>query len=210
MDKYDVKRDHRDLYGGPTDRYVDVHVPEFRYIAVDGEGDPNTAPAYAEAVESLYSVAYTVKFTSKNVLGRDFVVGPLEGLWWSEDPSVFLTGDKSSWSWRMMIVQPPWITAETVSEAVESAGRKASAGKKELPSLSLLRPIRVEEGRCLQIVHIGPYDAEAPTLERLHKQVMPERGLTFAGEHHEIYLSDPRRTAPEKLKTILRQPVREM
>lgn len=208
MDKYDAKRVHRDLYSAPTDRFVEVRVPQFRFLVVDGHGDPNTSAAYTEAVQALYSVSYAVKFASKKA-GRDFVVGPLEGLWWSEDPSVFLTGDKTSWSWRMMIAQPPWITDEVVGAAVEKVARKAVSEKSELPALPLLRSVRTTEGRCLQILHVGPYDAEAPTLERLHNRVMPEHRLTFAGEHHEIYLSDPRRAAPEKLKTILRQPVRD-
>lgn len=118
MDKYDAKRMHRDLYSAPTDRFVEVRVPQFRFLVVDGHGDPNTSAAYTEAVQALYSVSYAVKFASKKA-GRDFVVGPLEGLWWSEDPSVFLTGDKASWSWRMMIAQPPWITDEVVGDAVE-------------------------------------------------------------------------------------------
>lgn len=210
MDKYDIKREHRELYTCSTEDFTEVHVPEFGYLAVDGKSDPNGSDEYADAVEALYSVAYTLKFTSKKELGRDSVVGPLEGLWWSEDMSTFLTRDKDSWSWRMLNAQPPWITDDMVDDAIAAAGDKARAKKKPLPSLPRVRPFRLAEGRALQILHIGPYDAEGPVLQRLHTQVMPERGLTFAGDHHEIYLSDPRRTAPEKLKTILRQPVADI
>lgn len=121
--------------------------------------------------------------------------------------TTFLTRDKDSWSWRMLIAQPPWITDDMMNDAIETAGDKARAKKNPLPSLPRVRPFRLAEGRALQILHVGPYDDEGPVLQCLHTQVMPERGVTFAGDHHEIYLSDPRRTAPEKLKTILRQPV---
>ncbi|QXF81426.1 hypothetical protein HBA53_10475 [Rhodococcus pyridinivorans] len=207
MDKYDIKREHRELYSCSAEDFAEVHAPEFDYLAVDGKGDPNGSEEYADAVEALYSVAYTLKFTSKKELGRDFVVGPLEGLWWSEDMTTFLTRDRDSWSWRMLIAQPPWITDDMMNDAIETAGDKARAKKNPLPSLPRVRPFRLAEGRALQILHVGPYDDEGPVLQCLHTQVMPERGVTFAGDHHEIYLSDPRRTAPEKLKTILRQPV---
>lgn len=202
-----MKREHRNLYSASAEDFTEVHVPEFRYLAVDGRGDPNTADAYAEAVEALYAVSYTVKFDSKKALDRDAVVGPLEGLWWADDMSTFTSRDKASWQWRMMIPQPPWITGEMIDAAKNSVAKKMAAEKKDLPALPLLHPFELTEGRCLQILHIGTYDDEAPTLEKLHHRVLPERGLTFNGQHHEIYLSDARRTAPEKLKTILRQPV---
>ncbi|MEU5840734.1 GyrI-like domain-containing protein [Rhodococcus sp. NPDC047139] len=207
MDKYDIKREYRELYTCSAGGFTEVHVPEFGFLAVDGKGDPNSSPEYADAVEAIYSVAYALKFASKTALGRDFVVGPLEGQWWSEDMTAFHTRDKSSWSWRMLIAQPPWITDHAVTDAVASAGDKARAKKKPVPSLPRVRPFRMTEGRCLQTLHVGPYDDEGPVLQRLHTQVMPQRGLTFAGEHHEIYLGDPRRAAPENLRTILRQPV---
>ncbi|MFX1756448.1 GyrI-like domain-containing protein [Rhodococcus sp. As11] len=207
MDKYDIERQYRERYTCSSEDFTEVHVPEFGYPAVDGTGAPNSSEEYADAVEALYSVAYTVKFTSENELGRDFVVGPLEGLWWSEDMTTFHTRNKDLWSWRMMIAQPTWITGDMVTEAIVSAGGKARAKKKSLPSLPRVRPFRLTEGKALQILHIGPYDDEGLVLRRLHTQVMPERGLTFAGEHHEIYLSDPRRAAPAKLRTVLRRPV---
>ena len=200
MEKYDVKRARRELYSATKDFTV-VDVPPLQYLAVDGHGDPNTATAYTEAVEALYSVAYTVKFASKG-LGQDFVVGPLEGLWRADDPAAFVAGDKAAWDWTMLINQPDWITPEMVAAAIEKAGTK-----KPLPALDRLSLRTFEEGQSVQILHVGSYDDEGPTLARLHHEYMPAHQLTFNGDHHEIYLSDPRRVAPAALKTILRQPV---
>ncbi|RZS37506.1 hypothetical protein EV193_10561 [Herbihabitans rhizosphaerae] len=203
MDKYDIKKVRRALYSPPSKEFTVVDVPELRYIAVDGRGDPNTSPAYANAIEALYGVAYALKFASKNTLGRDFVVGPLEGLWRADDPSVFVTRRKETWEWTMMISQPDWIADDMVKAAVDNVARK-----KENPALGDIRPHTLVEGTCVQILHIGSYDDETPTLDRLHNHYLPDNGLTFNGDHHEIYLSDARRTAPAKLKTILRQPVK--
>jgi len=203
MDKYDTKKAHSALYSPRAKEFTTVEVPELRYIAVDGAGDPNTSSAYANAVEALYGVAYTLKFASKKQLGRDFVVGPLEGLWRADDPAVFLTRRKESWQWTMMISQPHWITGDLVRAAVETVARK-----KENLALGNVRLHTFVEGTCVQILHIGSYDDETPTLDRLHNHYLPDHGLTFNGDHHEIYLNDPRRTAPAKLKTILRQPVK--
>ncbi|MDQ0895036.1 GyrI-like domain-containing protein [Agromyces ramosus] len=202
VEKYDIKRAHRELYA-PRAEFTLVEVPPIRYLAVDGHGDPNAAPEYADAVEVLYSVAYAVKFRSKRELGRDLVVAPLEGLWRADDPAAFVTREKSAWSWTMLIAQPEWIDGELVDAAVEAV--RAKGGK---PALDLLRFEELHEGACVQILHVGSYDDEGPTLARLHDEWMPQHGLTFNGDHHEIYLSDVRRTAPEKLRTVLRQPVR--
>lgn len=201
--KYDLKKAHKMLYSPNAKDFSVVAVPELTYIAIDGHGDPNTSREYAEAVEALYGVAYAVKFESKKALERDFVVGPLEGLWRSDDMSSFVTRDKSAWNWTMMIGQPDWITVDMVATAVDK-----TAAKKNLAALERVRLLTVTEGISIQILHIGSYDDEAPTLERLHNEYMLEQGLAFNGSHHEIYLSDARRTAPEKLKTILRQPVK--
>ncbi|MFC9790747.1 GyrI-like domain-containing protein [Rhodococcus sp. NPDC127528] len=203
MDKYDIKKAHKSLYAPAAKEFTAVDVPEMTYIAVDGHGDPNTSVAYAAAVEALYATAYAIKFASKNAQGRDLVVAPLEGLWRAADPSTFVTREKDGWDWTMMIAQPEWITSADIEQA-----RATAAAKKDLPALELLRPVTLAEGRSLQILHLGPYDDEAATLARLHDEFMPEHGLTFNGDHHEIYLNDARKTAPEKLKTILRQPVR--
>ncbi|MDI1465168.1 GyrI-like domain-containing protein [Catellatospora sp. KI3] len=203
MEKYDAKKAHRTLYAPPAKDFVEVDVPELRYLAVDGHGDPNTSRAYADAVEALFTVAYTLKFASRKGLDRDFVVGPLEGLWRAADPAAFATRDKDAWDWTMLINRPDWITDDLVRSAVAQAG-----AKKDNPALSALRPLVLTEGRCVQILHVGSYDDEAPILDRLHRRYLPDHGLTWNGDHHEIYLSDARRTEPAKLKTVLRQPVR--
>lgn len=203
VEKYDIKKAHRQLYSPRSKEFTVVDVPEFRYIAVDGRGDPNTSPAYASAIEALYGVAYALKFASKKTLGRDFAVGPLEGLWRADDPRVFVTRDKDVWEWTMMISQPDWITEDMVQAAIDNVSKK-----KTNPALGDVRLRTLGEGTCVQILHIGSYDDETPTLDRLHNHYLPDNGLTFNGDHHEIYLSDARRTSPAKLKTILRQPVK--
>ena len=174
---------------------------------VDGQGVPNPelTPAYQQALEALYGVSYKVKFASKKELEKDYVVPPLEGLWWAEDMTFFTTNrDKSKWQWRMMIMQPDWITQEMIE-----AGTAVVKKQKDLPALEKLRFETYEEGLSVQIMHVGAYDDEGPTLAKLHDKFMPENGFDFNGHHHEIYLSDPRRVAPEKLKTVLRQPVKK-
>ncbi|WP_200944812.1 GyrI-like domain-containing protein [Leifsonia sp. Root4] len=203
LDKYDIKRAHKALYAPSSADFTLVDVPELHYLAIDGHGDPNTAPAYADAIEALYGVSYTLKFESKNALGRDFVVGPLEALWRAADMTAFTSRDKDSWAWTAMIVQPDWITAEMVAAATAKL-----KSKKPLAAIDELRLLTLNEGLSVQILHIGSYDDEAPTLDRLHHEYLPANGLDFNGDHHEIYISDARRTEPAKLKTVLRQPVR--
>lgn len=203
MDKIDFKRTLKHLYQPTGKEFSLVDVPAMQFLMLDGHGDPNTAPFYAEAVEALYGVAYKLKFMSKQELGRDYGVPPLEGLWWAANMASFTTSlDKSAWDWTMMIMQPDWITAEMVAEATAVVQKQ-----KGLPALAHLRLETYREGLSVQIMHTGSYDDEAPTLHRLHHEFMPANGLVFNGKHHEIYLSDPRRVPPEKLKTVLRQPV---
>jgi hypothetical protein len=204
VDKYDIKVAQKALYAPSSTDFVIVDVPPMQYLAIDGSGDPNASPEYAAAIEALYPVAYAVKFASKNALGRDFVVGPLEGLWRAADMSAYTRGDRDAWEWTLLISQPDWISVEMVGDAIGAVTAKKKGGA----ALDHLRLVTVDEGRSVQILHIGSYAAEAPTLARLHDEYMPANGLTFNGDHHEIYLSDVRRTAPEKLKTVLRQPVR--
>ena len=202
MASFDFKKDRRDLYTPPTSGFALVEVPPMTFLAIDGHGDPNVSEAYRAAVEALYAVSYAVKFASK-ARGRDYVVGPLEGLWTADDPGAFTSRAKAEWDWTMLIRQPDWVSPEHLREAIAT-----TASTKSLTALEVLRILPLAEGTCLQIMHVGSYDDEAPTLARLHDEVMPARGLTWNGAHHEIYLSDPRRVAPERLKTILRQPVR--
>ena len=202
MEKFDVKKAYKELYAPSRRDFSLVTVPCFGYFAVDGHGNPNTATEYSEALEALYALSYATKFASKKEMDRDFVVGPLEGLWRADDPEVFVTRDKASWDWTMMITQPEWITSAELSASIASVG-----AKKNLAALDKVRFLELEEGLSVQILHIGSYDDEAPTLDRLHNTFIPANGLSFNGDHHEIYLSDARRTQPEKLKTVLRQPV---
>jgi hypothetical protein len=204
-EKIDFKKTLKHLYQPGKKDFELVDVPEMQFLMVDGHGDPNTAPEYQQAVEALYAVAYKLKFFSKKQLDKDYTVPPLEGLWWAEDMGSFTTNlDKSAWDWTMMIMTPEWVSTSDFADAVEAAGKG-----KELPSLELVRLENYNEGLSAQVLHIGSYDDEAPTLARLHNEWLPENGFVENGKHHEIYLSDPRRVAPEKLKTVLRQPVRK-
>lgn len=203
--KIDLKKDRKDLYQPGADDFVEVDVPPMTYLALDGHGDPNTSEEYAEVVEALYTAAYATKFAFRARTGDDFVVGPLEGLWSSDDPSAFAERRKADWDWTMLIPLPDPVSATDVVAGLAKACDK----KPQLP-VSRVRVLELTEGRCLQIMHVGPYDDEGPTLARLHDEVMPARGLTWNGRHHEIYLGDPRKVAAEKLRTVLRQPVRAL
>jgi hypothetical protein len=201
MPALDLKRQHRSLYSAPADAVVAVEAPALACLMIDGAGDPNTAPAYLQAVEALYGLAYSLKFAVKRAGGDDVAVMPLEGLWWSADLTDFTQGRRDTWQWTLLIVQPPVVTADLVETVRADAART-----KVLPALPAIRLDTLAEGLCAQIMHIGPYAAEPPTIARLHAWIA-EQGYARTGHHHEIYLSDPRRTAPERLRTILRQPI---
>lgn len=204
MSKVDFKKELKQLYRPSAKAFQVVEVPPLNFLMIDGHGDPNVAQSYQEALEALYAVAYGAKFMSKKELDRDYVVPPLEGLWWADDMSVFADApDKSAWQWTMMIMTPEWVDAELVERAQAQAGRK-----KVLPALHKMRFDSYDEGLSVQIMHIGPFDEEGPTLARLHNEWLPANGYVENGKHHEIYLSDPRRVDPQKMKTVLRQPVR--
>ena len=178
-----------DAYRARAGEFRVLTVPPQRYLAIDGHGDPNT-DGYRRAIETIYPVAYRLKFASKRA-GRDYVVMPLEALWSAEDPSLFTSRrDKSTWDWTLLTAVPDWITPDDVA-AVSTD----------------VRLEELEEGLCVQTLHLGPYDDEGPVLAKMHDEVIPGEGLVLTARHHEIYLSDARRVAPEKLRTILRQPV---
>jgi len=202
MEKIDLKKDLKTLYTAPVSDFAILDVPPLSYFMIDGHGDPNIEPGYRAAVEALYAASYTLKFMSKALLAKDYVVPPLEGLWWAADWNDFIARRKDRWSWTLMILVPGFI-AETVAAAA-IAEALATKGR---PALARVRFATLEEGRAVQTLHIGAYDSEGPLLERMHRHFIPSRGFAERGLHHEIYLGDPRRAAPEKLRTILRQPV---
>lgn len=190
-------------YQARRGRFDVVDVPDLQYLMIDGHGDPSSSPAFAEAVETLYPVAYTLKFASKRDLGRDYVVPPLEGLWWAGDMSSFTTArDKAQWDWTLMLMVPDWIEQTLVTAAVEQAGARSRPAR-----LEDLRLEPLSEGLCVQTLHVGSFDDEADVLAQMHDELIPGRGLRMVGKHHEIYLSDFRKVAPDKQRTILRQPV---
>lgn len=201
MTPIDLKRELKHLYQASAREVVSVTVPPLRFLMMDGAGDPNTTPAYAEAVEALFSVSFTAKFMVKRgPLALDYKVMPLEGLWWADDPSAFTSNDRAKWKWTMMILQPDFVPAEVIDAARAEVKRK-----KALPAVERLRLETFHEGPCAQILHVGPFTAEGPTIQRVHDYITARGAL--AGKHHEIYLSDIRRAEPARWKTIIRQPM---
>lgn len=202
MTKIDLKRE-LDAYRARKGVFRVVETAPQQYLKIDGHGDPNTSPAFASAIEALYPIAYGLKFTSKRTLDRDYVVMPLEGLWWADDRASFTSArDKSVWNWTLMILQPEWITTAMFEDARAQASGKRPDGR--------FADVRLEpliEGLCVQTLHVGPFDDEAPLLARMHDDFIPQSGLVMTGIHHEIYFSDPRTGDPAKRRTILRQPV---
>ncbi|MEY2635423.1 MAG: hypothetical protein RIS75_1363 [Actinomycetota bacterium] len=203
--KTDFKVVYKELFSPKAGKFVEVVVPPLKYLMIDGSGNPNTATEYVTAIEALYSISYTLKFFSKKELDRDYVVPPLEGLWWADDMSAFTRGVKDEWKWTMMIMVPEWITDQHVTDALHKVKVKNPDSRTEDVRCEVF-----DEGLSVQTMHIGSYDSEAPTLHELHNVYMPEHGLEFNGLHHEIYISDPRKTEAAKLKTVLRQPVRKI
>jgi hypothetical protein len=201
--KVDLKREQKRYFSAPKVGWEELTLSAHAFLMADGSGAPGGAD-YVAALEALYPAAYAVKFYSKIDLGRDYGVPPLEGLWWADDHAAYTQPDRrEEWRWTLLLMLPGWITPEHVTTALARA-----AARKPARNLARVRMDVLDEGRCLQHLHIGPFADEAPKLAELHHQIMPARGLIFAGHHHEVYLSDPRKTAPEKLRTILRQPVK--
>ena len=181
-----------------------VDVPEMRFLMIDGSGDPNTSHEFQEAIQALYGVSYTLKFTLKKSGGPEFRVAPLEALWWSDGSGRLDPANKDVWSWTAMLRQPDFVEPAAIADATAQA-----KAKRELPALPKMKFESFSEGLSAQIMHVGPYAAETPTIEKLHAFIA-EQGCEPAGKHHEIYLGDPRRAAPEKLKTVIRQPIRQI
>jgi hypothetical protein len=200
-DKIDHKKELKHLYKPSKKNPEIIEVPEMNFLMIDGKGNPNTSKEYSEAVSALYSLAYSIKFNIKKTTGVNYAVMPLEGLWWVEDMDDFSTDSKEDWLWTMMIMQPDLVTSELIEE-----NRETVIKKKSLPKLGNIYFQPYNEGLSVQLMHIGPYADEAPNISRMH-QFAFDQGYKLAGKHHEIYLNDPNRTAPENLKTVLRQPI---
>jgi hypothetical protein len=202
MAKIDFKKELKHLYNPSVKKVEIVDVPKMNFLMIDGFGDPNTAQEYKDAVEALFAVSYALKFMVKKEKGVDYGVLPLEGLWWTDDMAQFSMENKDVWKWTSMIMQPEYVTENLVSKALEQVEKK-----KNPPALPKIRFESFHEGLSAQTMHIGPYSAEGTTIERLHNFIK-ENGYELRGKHHEIYLSDPRRSAPERMKTVIRQPMK--
>jgi hypothetical protein len=202
METIDYKKQLKHLYGPSAAKIEIVDVPPMNFLMVDGAGDPNTSKSFGDAIEALYPLSYTLKFmVKKGKTAVDYGVMPLEALWWADDMSAFSTGKKDDWKWTLMIMQPDCITPAMVADATKEVARK-----KKPVALPLVRFETFKEGKAAQTLHIGPFSEEGPTIERVHAFIQDDGG-SRVGKHHEIYLSDLRRAAPEKWKTIVRQPM---
>jgi len=202
MEKIDLKKTLAS-YKAKHGKFEIIDVPEYQYLMIDGHGDPNTSQEFKSAISTLYPLSYKIKFASKQTFGKDYTVAPLEALWWAEDMESFSNArDKSKWDFTVMIMQPGWITPEMFEEAKQKVTEKD-------PNLDLtkVRLEKLDEGKCVQTLHVGSFDDEGPVIDQIHHEFIPSNGLKMVKKHHEIYLNDFRKVEPAKLKTILRQPV---
>lgn len=203
MAAIDLKKKLNNLYGPSAKTVVQVDVPSLNYLMVDGAGDPNGSPEFAAAAEALFAVAYTIKFmVKKGPLAVDYRVMPLEGLWWADDMVQFSIHDKSNWKWTLLIMQPDFVSRELEEHAMAEVRRKKAPA-----AIDRIRFEEMHEGVCAQILHVGPFSEEGPTVEKLHRYI-ESIGRRRTGKHHEIYLSDIRKAAPEKWRTVVRQPMK--
>ena len=202
--KIDFKKTMKEFYQPSPKEVVKVNVPKMQFLMIDGKGSPGDSKEYQDALAALYPVAFKIKFISK-AQGKDYVVPPSEGLWWADDMNDFNDGNRDNWKWTMMIMLPEWITKEMVEEAIKITSEKKPELKEHLKKLRLEE---FREGNSAQIMHLGPYSEEGPTIAKIHNFIK-ENGGSFNGhelKHHEIYLSDPRKADPAKMKTVIRQP----
>jgi hypothetical protein len=197
----DLKKLLRDAYSAKVGEPELVEIGPRPFLMIDGHGDPNLVLEYVDAVEALYPIAYAIRACIKKETGDAYTVMPLEGLWWTDDMKLFSMDRKGDWNWTMMISLPDVVSVE-IAEAVIAETTRA----KQLAAGEKVRFEMFDEDRCAQVMHLGPYAAEAPTIELLHRFI-EEQGLSRRGRHHEIYVGDPRRSDPSKLRTIIRQPV---
>ncbi len=202
MEKLDLKREYKELYNPSAKTISVVKVPAMNFLMVDGTGDPNVAQVYKDAIEALYAVSYALKFKVKREQKVDYVVMPLEGLWWMDDMTLFSVENKAEWLWTMMIMQPKFVTPKMARQALDEVSKK-----KDLAAIARVRFEKFSEGLAAQILYFGAYADEGPTIQKIHQHIH-DTGHQLHGKHHEIYLGDPRKTAPAKLKTVIRQPMR--
>jgi len=203
MKKIDFKKDFKELYSPPSKKVSLVDVPAMNFLMIDGKGDPN-GEEFQNAVPALYNLAFTIKFSLKFAkTGPEYTVPPLEGLWWMAGNAPFDSAKREEWLWTLMIAQPGHVTAAHLKEAIKKINEKNPN-----PLLAKIRLENFKEGLSAQIMHIGPYSEEAQSIEKIDRFI-EENKYTFRGKHHEIYLSDPRRVAPEKMRTVLRHPVKK-
>lgn len=200
--KIDFKKEMKHLYNPSKKDFSIVDVPPMNFLMLDGHGDPNNNPEYQEVLNALYAMAFGIKFALKPQ-GVEYVVLPLEGLWWMENMAEFSLERKDDWDWSMMVMQPEWVTPGLFEDVRADVLRK-----KNPPGLAKMRFENYHEGLSVQIMYIGPFADEGPTIARMHSYIEAE-GYEPNGKHHELYISDPRRTAPERLKTVIRQPIRK-
>ncbi|MFX1565369.1 MAG: GyrI-like domain-containing protein [Promethearchaeota archaeon] len=203
MQKIDHKKTLKEFYK-PQRTPVIVDVPAMQFLMIDGKGYPGTSVEYQQAIEALYPMSYTLKFTLKKAGIIDYTVMPLEGLWWAKDMEAFvIDARKDEWLWTSMIMQPPEVTQEQYNQAIEVVRKKNNP-----VALPKMRLETYDEGVSVQVMYIGPFSEEGPMIETMH-QFAFNQGYELQGKHHEIYLSDPRRTAQEKLRTVIRQPIKK-
>jgi len=202
MDKVDLKKQLEEFYNASSKEVKFADVPAMNFLMVDGKGNPNDSSEYKAAIEVLFNVSYALKFMVKKAKSIDYGVMPLEGLWWVDDMTKFSAERKDDWKWKAMIMQPNFVNAEDVKAAIEQVKKK-----KNLPAITKIRFESFNEGKAAQIMHIGPYSAEGANIAKI-RAFIQSNGYSLGGKHHEIYLNNPGKTAPEKLKTIMRQPMK--
>lgn len=200
MTKSEERRRLEELYLPPTDEFVFVDVPDMQFVMIDGAGD-HDSEAFVQATRWLFAVTYPIKRIAKERMGKNFVEAPIEVLWWADDMADFIAGKRDAFKWRQMIVTADWVDQEMFADAVAATSQRLGQAPDGL------RLERFSEGSSVQIMHVGPESAAVPTMARLHNEFLPEHNLVAVGYHHEIYLTDPTRVAPDKIKTVLRQPV---
>ena len=202
--KLDLKKQFPELYNPSKEPHI-TEIPEMMFFMVDGTGYPGNNPLYQEAMQLLYGASFTLKMSVMKPTGKDYVVPPLEGLWWADNMDEFTQGNREKWKWTMMIMQPDWITQDMINEAIKITEEKKPEISKLLSNLRLERYL---EGQAAQIMHIGPYSEEGSTVQKVHDFIIKEGGKFdgHSNKHHEIYLSDPRKANPATMKTVIRQP----